>query len=91
MIVTVEFNSPNVTVNESDGFVTVELLRIGNNSDSFNVCISIMMIAEPAIVECTYVYVCTYAVNDLCIKIWVCMFLDYSYHACMNHTEVDIW
>ena len=60
MIVTVEFNSPNVTVNESDGSVTIELLRTGNNSDSFNVCISIMMIAEPTIVErmYTYVYVC---------------------------------
>ena len=53
MIVTVEFALPNVTVDESDGSVTVELLRTGNNSDSFNVCINVTMIPESAIAECT--------------------------------------
>ena len=67
MIVTVEFKSPSVTVNESDGSVTVELLRTGNNSDSFNVCISVMMNAESAIVErtCIHVHVnCKYFVHE---------------------------
>ena len=55
MIVTLKFAVPNITVNESDGSVTVELLRTGSNSDSFNVCISVTMITELAIAECTHI------------------------------------
>ena len=67
MMAIVEFKSPNVTVNESDGFVKLELLRAGNHSDSFIVSISVTMIAEPAIVQrmLAHAYVC---VNMYCIQ-----------------------
>ena len=74
MMVVVEFKSPNITVNESDGFVKVELLRAGNHSDSFNIGISVTMIAEPAIVQC--MYVCTY----LCVN----MYVPYSVCTCIH-------
>ena len=55
MMVTIEFKPPSVTVNESDGFVTVNLLRIGNHSDNFTVCINITMIVDPAIAQRMYI------------------------------------
>ena len=51
MMVTIEFKPPSVTVNESDGSVTVNLLRTGNNSDNFTVCINVTMIVDPAIAQ----------------------------------------
>ena len=47
--VTVEFEAGNVTVNEGDGSVTVNLLRTGNHSESISAYISIMRIANSAI------------------------------------------
>ena len=73
MISTVQFQVPSINVNESDGSVIVNLVRMGNNSDNITVCIAVTMVVEPAIarrmyklcIACTYVsvqciYVCTY-------------------------------
>ena len=49
MVVTIEFQPPFPTVNESDGSVTVNLLRTGNHSDNFTVFINVTMTVDPAI------------------------------------------
>ena len=56
-VVTIEFETASVTVNESDGSVTVNLVRrTGTLSDNITVCINITMIVDPAIIQRTYVY-----------------------------------
>ena len=53
-MVTIQFDIGNSTVNESDGSVTINLVRMGNHSDNISVCICIIMILDPAIVQCMY-------------------------------------
>ena len=56
-VVTIEFETASVTVNESDGSVTVNLVRrTGTFSDNITVCINITMVVDPAIIQRTYVY-----------------------------------
>ena len=60
-MVTIQFEIGSVTVNESDGSVTINLVRMGNPTDNISVCISVMMIVDPAIIQRMYVYnICTY-------------------------------
>ena len=51
---TIEFEARNVSVIESDGSVTVNLVRTGNHSNNITVCIIVIRVENPAIVECTY-------------------------------------
>ena len=55
-MVTIQFDIGTSTVNESDGSITINLVRMGNHTDNITVCIGIMMIVDPAIVQCTYVH-----------------------------------
>ena len=55
-MVIMEFETGNVTVNEGNGSVTVNLLRTGNHSESITVYISIMGVENSAITERTCVY-----------------------------------
>ena len=55
-MVTIQFDIDTSTVNESDGSITINLVRMGNHSDNITVCIGIVMIVDPAIVQCTYVH-----------------------------------
>ena len=50
-MVTIEFETRNVSVNESDGSVTVNLVRTGNHSDNITVYITITRIENPGIVK----------------------------------------
>ena len=65
-MVTIQFDIGSNTVNESDGSVTINLVRMGNHSDNISVCIGIVMIMDPAIVQCTsivqyiHMYACVY-------------------------------
>ena len=52
-MVTIEFETRNVSVNESDGSVTVNLMRTGNHSDNITVYITITRIENPSIVKRT--------------------------------------
>ena len=52
-MVMIEFETGNVTANESDGSVTVNLLRMGNHSESITVYISITGVENSAIAERT--------------------------------------
>ena len=56
-MVTIEFETENITVSEGNGSVTVNLVRTGNHSENITVYISIMEVENSAIAECTYVYV----------------------------------
>ena len=61
-MVSIEFQIPSVRVNESDGSVIVDLVRTGNHSNNFTVCINVTMIVDPAIAQrmcimCTTTYV----------------------------------
>ena len=51
-MVTLQFDIGTSTVNESDGSVTINLVRMGNHADNITVCIGIVMIVDPAIVQC---------------------------------------
>ena len=82
-MVTIEFEAGNVTANESDGSVTVNLVRIGNQSESITVYISIMGVENSAIAEGTYVCSvdCIVSSTDLmlnfcyvCTCSYVCVF-----------------
>ena len=53
-MVSVEFQIPSVSVNESDGSVIVELVRTGNHTDNITVCINVTIIVDPAIVQRMY-------------------------------------
>ena len=66
---TIEFEARNVSVIESDGSVTVNLVRTGNHSNNITVCINVIRVENPAIIECTYVPVqlCTYNTHENCI------------------------
>ena len=57
-MVTIEFETRNVSVNESDGSVTVNLVRTGNHSDNITVYITITRIENPGIVKCMCIYIC---------------------------------
>ena len=51
-VVTVEFETVSVTVNESDGTVTVNLVRrTGTLTNNIIVCINVTMIMDPAIFQ----------------------------------------
>ena len=70
-MVTIQFDIGSNTVNESDGSVTINLVRMGNHSDNITVCIGIVMIMDPAIVQCMIIvqyiimYVCMYIYTDI--------------------------
>ena len=49
---TIEFEARNVSVIESDGSVTVNLVRTGNHSNNITVCINVIRVENPAIIEC---------------------------------------
>ena len=51
-MVTIQFDIGTSTVNESDGSVTINLVRMGNHTDNITVCIGIIMIVDPAVVQC---------------------------------------
>ena len=53
-MVTIQFDIGSSTVNESDGSVTINLVRMGNLTDNISVCIGITMIVDPAIVQRMY-------------------------------------
>ena len=53
--VTIEFEPRNVSVIESDGSVTVNLVKTGYHSDNITVYISITRIDNPGIVKCMYI------------------------------------
>ena len=55
-MVIIEFETGNVTVNEGDGSVTVNLVRNGNHSESIMVYINIMGVENSAIAERMYMY-----------------------------------
>ena len=55
-MVTIEFETGNVTVSEGDGSVTINLVRTGEHSESITVYISIMGVENSAIAERMYVY-----------------------------------
>ena len=59
-MVSIEFQIPSVSVNESDGSVIVELVRTGNHTDNITVCINVTMIVDPAIVQRMYKLYITY-------------------------------
>ena len=50
-MVTIQFDIGSSTVNESDGSVTVNLVRMGDLTDNISVRIGIIMIVDPAIVQ----------------------------------------
>ena len=54
-MVSVEFQISSVSVNESDGTVIIDLVRTGNHSNNFTVCINVTMIVDPAIAQRTYI------------------------------------
>ena len=73
-MVTIQFDIGNSTVNESDGSVTVNLVRMGNLSDNITVGISIIMILDPGIVQCmriAYTHVCIYSNTCLIFMLWM--------------------
>ena len=45
------FEAGNVSVNESDGYVTVNLVKTGNHSNNITVYISIMRINDSAVTQ----------------------------------------
>ena len=53
---------PNISVNESDGSVIVNLIRTGNHSDNITVCIDVTTVVDPAIAQRMYklCIACTY-------------------------------
>ena len=53
-MVTIQFDIGSSTVNESDGSVTINLVRMGDLTDNISVCIGIIMIVDPGIVQRTY-------------------------------------
>ena len=55
-MVTIQFDIGASTVNESDGSVTINLVRMGILSDNITVCIGIIMIVDPAVDQCMYVH-----------------------------------
>ena len=48
----IEFEAGNVSAGESDGSVTVNLVKTGNHSNNITVCIDVIRDENPAIVEC---------------------------------------
>ena len=58
--VIIEFETGNVTANEGDGSVTVNLVRTGNHSGDIIVYIHIMRVENSAIVKCMYVHTTLY-------------------------------
>ena len=52
--VSIQFEARNVSVNESDGSVTVNLVKTGNHSNNITVYITITRIENPGIVKCMY-------------------------------------
>ena len=50
-VVTIQFDIGSSTVNESDGSVTVNLVRMGDLTDNISIRIGIIMIVDPAIVQ----------------------------------------
>ena len=53
--VIIEFETGNVTANEGDGSVTVNLVRTGDHSGNIIVYIHIMRVENSAIVKCMYI------------------------------------
>ena len=51
-MVTIQFDIGSSTVNENNGSVTINLVRMGDLTDNISVCIGIIMIVDPAIVQC---------------------------------------
>ena len=69
-MVTIEFETASVDVNESDGSVTVNLVRrTGTLSDNITVCIGITTVVDPAIIQC----MCTSGIE----LHWAFIFLNY--------------
>ena len=50
-MVTIQFDIGTSTVNESDGSMIINLVRMENLTDNISVCIGIIMIVDPAIVQ----------------------------------------
>ena len=50
-MVTIQFDIGSNTVNESDGSVTINLVRMGDLTDNITVSIDIIMIVDPAIAQ----------------------------------------
>ena len=79
--VTIEFEPGNVSVIESDGSVTVNLVKTGYHSNNITVYISITRIDNPGIVKCMYIcmlyiYCC---IELLCV--WL-LPVRYTYLSC---------
>ena len=53
--VTIEFEPRNVSVIESDGSVTVNLVKTGYHSNNITVYISITRIDNPGVIKCMYI------------------------------------
>ena len=54
--VTIGFETSNVTANEGDGSVTVNLVKTGDHSDNITVYINVMRVENSAIVKCMYMH-----------------------------------
>ena len=59
---TIEFEAGNVTASESDSSVTVNLVKTGNHSNNITVCINVIRVMNPAIVECMCILMFTCSV-----------------------------
>ena len=57
-MVTIQFDMGINTVNESDGSVTINLVRMGDLTDNISVSIGITMIMDPAIIQCMSMHIC---------------------------------
>ena len=55
--VTIGFETGNVTANEGDGSVTVNLVKTGDHSDNITVYINVMRVENSAIVKCMYMHI----------------------------------
>ena len=52
LVVTIEFKTVSVSVNESNGAITINLVRRTETlSDNITVCINVTMIMDPAIIQ----------------------------------------
>ena len=75
-MISIEFQITSINVNESDGSVIINLLRTGNYSDNFTVCINITMIVDPAIAQrmCKLYIACSYI---RCTAAQIYMYLNF--------------
>ena len=70
--VAIEFEPRNITVIESDGSVTVNLVKTGSHSDNITVYISITRIDNAAVVKCTQLCCLLYCIMYESLCMWLC-------------------